>query len=134
MKVTRAKSAKNTKSNVPPEQRVKEYAVAGLLALALVWLLYLNFNIARKEEIARNAAESTQKQLASLQNRQQLLQGNITELSTERGQEATMRETFGVAKPGEGVIIVVPPKVATTTPPQTFTQKWFGWVPFWHGG
>jgi cell division protein FtsB len=110
--------------------RLKDYLWAALLSLALVWLVYLNFNIFRKEQIASQAAHETQEQLNTLQHRQNMLQSNIRELSTERGQEATMRETFGVAKPGEGVIIVVPTAPATTAPPLTFWQKWFGWLKF----
>jgi cell division protein FtsB len=96
-----------------------------------VWLLFLNYNIGKKEEIARHASEATQEQLKSLTARQNSLQGNIGELSTERGQEATLRQTFGVAKPGENVIIVVPPAISTSTPPVSFWQKWFGWALFW---
>lgn len=105
--------------------------IAGALAFVIVWFLYLNFNIFRKEEIARHAAHATQAQLMALQTRQKSLQTNLNELSTERGQEATLRETFGVARPGEDVIIIVPPKIATTTPPVSFWQKWFGWLLFW---
>jgi cell division protein FtsB len=107
---------------------VKEYVVAGMLSVLLVWLISLNVGIAGKEEIARKAAHDTQSQLASLKARQTTLQDSINELSTPRGQEATVRETFGVAKPGEGEIVVVPPKVATTTPPVSFWHKWFGWA------
>jgi cell division protein FtsB len=106
---------------------LKSYVWIGVLTILLVWLVIINVNIFRKEEIARSAAKETQQQLTSLQTREGSLEQNINELSTERGQEATLRETFGVAKPGEGVIIVVPPEVATTTPPLTFWQKWFGW-------
>ncbi len=105
--------------------------IAGALSVLLVWLVFLNVNIARKEEIARHTAQDTQKQLASLQTRQQSLEKDINELSTERGKEATLRETFGVARPGEGVIIVVPGKQATSTPPVSWWQKWFGWAMFW---
>ncbi len=109
---------------------VKDYVKAGLLSVVLIWLLSMNVNIMRKEEIARKAAHDTQAQLASLKARQNTLQGSINELSTPRGQEATVRETFGVAKPGEGEIIVVPPKIATTTPPVSFWHRWFGWLGF----
>ena len=105
----------------------RDYLVAGGLSILLIWLIFLNVNIAKKEEIARTAAHDTQAQLANLSQRQSVLQQDINELSTPRGQEATVRETFGVAKPGEGEIIIVPPKIATTTPPLTFWQKWFGW-------
>jgi cell division protein FtsB len=111
--------------------RTKDYIVAALLSLALVWLLYLVFNIARKEEIARHAAEDTRAQLLTLQQRENTLQQNINDLSTERGQEATLRQTYGVAKPGEQVIIVVPPKEAASTTPPSFWQKTFGWLVFW---
>jgi cell division protein FtsB len=114
----------------PTKSRLKEYVWAGALSFLLVWLVVINVSIFRKEEIAQGAADDTQKQLAALQTRESSLEQNINELSTERGQEATLRETFGVAKPGEGVIVVVPPTVATTTPPVTFWQKWFGWFTF----
>ena len=109
----------------------KDYVVAGFLSILLVWLLFLNFSIAKKEEIARAAAHATQAQLSGLNQRQTVLQSNINELSTTRGQEATVRETFGVAKPGESEIIIVPPVISTTTPPISFWQKWFGWAKFW---
>jgi cell division protein FtsB len=106
----------------------KDYVVAAVLAVIVVWLVFLNVSIYHKEEIARTAAKSTQAQLASLKARETTLQDNINELSTERGQEATLRDTFGVAKPGEDVIVVIPANVATSTPPLTFWQKWFGWL------
>ena len=110
---------------------LRDYVVAGFLGVLLVWLIFLNVSIGKKEEIARKAARDTQAQLASLHSREVTLQNSINELSTPRGQEETVRETFGVAKPGEGEIVVLPPKIASTTPPQTFWQKWFGWVKFW---
>ena len=110
---------------------LREVVLVIVLSLGLVWLVYLNVNIYRKERVAAAAAHDTQAQLSSLQTREKTLQQNVNELSTDRGQEAVLRETYGVAKPGEGVIIVVPPSGATTTPPQSFWQKWFGWLKFW---
>jgi cell division protein FtsB len=104
-----------------------EYVIAGLLAILVLWLLWLLFGIVRKEEIARHAVADTKGELATLQGRQDTLDQNLTELATERGQEATLRETYGVAKPGEGVIIVVPPKEATTTPKLPWWRKFLGW-------
>lgn len=103
-----------------------EYIVAGLLALLVLWLLWLLFGIVRKEEIARHAVADTKADLASLEERQTTLNQNLAELNTQRGQEATLRDTYGVAKPGEGVIIVVPPKEATTTPKLPWWKKLFG--------
>ncbi len=111
--------------------RVKDYLLAAGLALLIVWLVFLNVSIFRKEQIAQAAARASHAQLTSLSTREKTLQANVNELSTERGQEATLRDTYGVAKPGEGVIIVVPQtSVATSTPPLTFWQRWFGWLHF----
>ncbi|HEV7121710.1 MAG TPA: septum formation initiator family protein [Candidatus Paceibacterota bacterium] len=108
---------------------VREYVIVAILALALVWLAFLTFGIARKEEIARHAVKDTQAQLAQLDARRATLQQNISDLSTNRGQEAVLRQTYGVAKPGEEVIIVVPPKDAPPPPALSWWQKmqaWFG--------
>ena len=95
---------------------MREYALAALLALIIIWLLSLIWSIARKEEIARHTVKETRAELAMLREREETLQGNITELSSDRGQEASLRQTFGVAKPGEEVIIVVPEKEVPPPP------------------
>ncbi len=108
------------------QRNIGEYVVAGLLALLVLWLLWLFFGIVRKEEIARHAVRDTKAELASLNERKEVLKQSIAELSTERGQEASLRQTYGVAKPGEGVIIVVPPKEATTTPKLPWWRAFLG--------
>ena len=110
---------------------LREYVIIGLLLVLLVWLIYLNVGIYRKERVAQSAAHDTAAQLNELQSREATLQSNVNELSTARGQEAVLRETYGVALPGEGVIIVVPPTAASTAPPESFWQQWFGWMKFW---
>lgn len=103
--------------------RVREYMTAALLALAAVWLLSLIFGIARKEEIARKTVAETRAELALLKEREATLTANLDELSTERGQEATLRQTFGVARPGEEVIIVVSEKELPPPPPVSWWQR-----------
>ena len=107
----------------PTKRRVGEYVLAGVLALAVVWLLILVWSIAQKEEIARHAAQDTKAQLATLTNRKTALENTIQDLETPRGEEATLRQTYGVAKPGEDVIIVVPSAAATTTPALPWWKK-----------
>ncbi len=109
------------------KKRMSEYVLAGALAVLVLWLLWLLIGIIRKEEIARHAVADTKAELATLQTRQTTLKQNLAELDTERGQEASLRETYGVAKPGEGVIIVVPPKIATSTPTLPWWRKALGW-------
>lgn len=100
--------------------------VAGLLALLVLWLTWLLYGIIRKEEIARRAVAETKAELQNLETRKEILNQNLAELNTERGHEATLRQTYGVAKPGEGVIIVVPPKEATSTPTLPWWRKFLG--------
>ncbi len=115
----------------PSKKRIGEYLITALLVVAILWLLWLIWGIARKEERARKAVEDTRAELAILEERKGVLEGNIAELATERGKEATLRQTYGVAKPGEEVIIVVPPKEATTTPHVPWWKRAFNWAGFW---
>lgn len=107
----------------------REYAVAGGLFVLLIWLMFLFWGIFQKEEVARHAAADAKQQLAALSAREATLQANIDDLHTDRGQEASIRETYGVAKPGEEVIIVVPPEEGETVPKDPWWKiviSWFG--------
>jgi cell division protein FtsB len=102
---------------------MREYAIAALLALVIVWLLSLIWSIGRKEEIARKTVNETQAEVALLEEREKILKANLAELSTARGQEASLRQAFGVAKPGEEVIIVVPEKELPPPPPKAWWRR-----------
>ncbi len=95
------------------KRRVKrpphEYIIALVLLVVALWLTYMLIGIVRKEEIARTAADDARRELSALTEREMTLKENLDELQTVRGQEASIRETYGVARPGEEVIIVVPP-------------------------
>lgn len=109
-------------------KRVGEYLGAGALGLLILWFAWLLWGIAHKEEVARQAVASTKNDLETLQARKAILEKNIAELATPRGEEATLRQTYGVARPGEGVIIVVPGAVATSTPTLPWWRKFLGWL------
>lgn len=94
-----------------------------LLLVGISWLCLLIFGIFRKQEIARQAAADTKVELTLLEERRGTLTANLAELNTERGQEATMRQQYGVARPGEEVIIVVPKKELSPPPELTFWQR-----------
>ncbi len=117
----KTKNARNT---------LREYITVAVLSVVIVWLLYAVVGIFRKEEIARHTVHDTQNQLAALTARHDTLQGNIDYLATPRGQEASLRQDFGVAKPGEEVVIIVPPKVVPQPTPQTFWQRFTGFFGF----
>ena len=106
----------------------REALILVALSLALIWLLWLLWGIVHKEEKARNAAEEAKAELATLQVRRETLEENIAELSTSRGEEATLREAYGVARPGEEVIIVVPDDGREKGPPLPWWRKFLGWL------
>lgn len=108
-----------------------EYVIAGVLSLTALWLLFMVFGIARKEEIARHAVKNTQAELAELEERRIALEANMAELSTARGQEATVRQAYGVAKPGEEVIIVVPAEEEEAPPKIPWFKRLMGWFGWW---
>jgi len=113
------------------KKRVGEYLLAGFLALFLILLAWAVWGIARKEEIARRAVEDRKTELGVLEARKAVLEGNLAELSTERGQEAMIRQNRGVARAGEEVIIVVPPKEEEPGPPLPWHKKILGWFGIW---
>ena len=106
----------------PQKGRVKELILSAILTLGIIWLLTLNWNIYQKEERARTALNETKSELASTAEHQAVLKQNIADLDTERGKEALVRQTLGVARPGEEAIIVVPD---TNGAPQTAPLSWW---------
>ncbi len=97
----------------------------GVLLLVSFWLLSLIWGLAGKAQIAISQAKEVEKQYQSFEDRRIALTASLTALATERGQDAAIRMAFGVARPGEEVIVVVPP----TTPVSTSTRSW--WKRLW---
>jgi len=112
-------------------KRAGQYVLAGFLACIVFVLIWAVFGIARKEEIARTAVDARKAELTVLEERKAVFEGNMNELSTGRGQEATLRQNHGVAKAGEEVIIVVPPKEDGLDPHIPWYTRALGWFGFW---
>ena len=105
----------------------KQAVILGVLVLPILWLGSLIGDLARKARIAIVEANETQAEYAALESRKKNLEADLGTLRTIRGQDAAIREAFGVAKVGEEVIVVVPQPEATSTPPLPWWRKWFGW-------
>ncbi len=86
----------------------REYFLIVFLSLLLVALIAAVFGIFLKEEEARATADRTKQELATLNDRTEKLSKDIQDVTSERGKEAALRQMYGVAKPGEEVIIVTP--------------------------
>ncbi|MFA6502712.1 MAG: hypothetical protein WCT45_00450 [Candidatus Paceibacterota bacterium] len=110
--------------------RAKEWqrgVLIGGLFLVAFWLITLISGLAGKAHIAVSQANDAKRQYESFEARKAMLEANLAALATERGRDAAVRTAFGVARPGEEVIVVVPPATATPTVTQKWWQKLFLW-------
>ena len=98
-----------------------------LLALVIVWLAYLIWGLSGKVAVALQEEREVRAQHSALLLRREALEADVEELKTARGQDAAIREAFGVAKSGEEVIVLVPPTEATATPPLPWWKRFFSW-------
>ena len=110
--------------------RAKEWQrgiLIGVLLLGAFWLLSLICGITGKMHIAISQANDAKREYQSLEARKAALAANLADLATPRGHDAAIRTAFGVARPGEEVIVVVPPVPDASTTP----ESWWQWVVSW---
>ncbi len=101
--------------------------LVGILLLTIFWLASLIWGLARKAHVAVLEAHEAKRQYEALEGRKTLLQANLTALATARGQDAAIRTAFGVARPGEEVIVVVPPELKAPTTTPSWWQRMLSW-------
>ncbi|MBU6214745.1 hypothetical protein KGM48_02790 [Patescibacteria group bacterium] len=99
----------------------------GLLFIAAFWLATSIWSLADKALVAVSQAGETRTQYQSLEARKAILEANLEALGTERGKDAAIRTAFGVARPGEEVIVVVPPATAAPVLEPPWWQKILNW-------
>ena len=99
----------------------------GILLLVAFWLGSLIWGLVGKAEIAISQAHDTRAQYDELEARKLKLESNLATLATPLGRDAAIRTAFGVAKPGEEVIVVVPPQTASTTPSLPWWRRVLDW-------
>lgn len=99
----------------------------GVLLLIAAWFVSLIWGLLGKANIAISEEQQAKAKYEALEARKATLTENLAALATERGRDAAIRTAFGVARPGEEVIVVVPPenKAPTTTP--SWWKRLFGW-------
>ncbi len=99
----------------------------GVLLLVSFWLMSLIWGLSGKAHIAVSQAHEAEMQYQALEERKTALAATLAALATERGQDAAIRTAFGVARPGEEVIVVVPPATATPTTMPSWWQRILNW-------
>ncbi len=104
-----------------------------LICLGLLILLF-SWNIAvfigKAVNTGRNKQMAADK-LAELQQEKEKLSADIERLKTDKGKEESIREKFGLALPGEGLIVVVDEKPVPASVENdtgglfSFFKRWF---------
>lgn len=105
----------------------RRWALICFLLLVAFWLASLIWGLAGKAKIAISQANDANRQYQSLEKRKAALQADLSALATARGQDAAIRTAFGVARPGEEVIVVVPPMAVAPTSTPSWWQKIINW-------
>ena len=82
--------------------------------------IYSKEHILLEKKMAEEKVEALQKQKAQLS-------GDIDKLKTDQGVEDSIREKFGFAKPGEGMIVVVDDKPAPVAPEEKKENGFEAW-------
>jgi cell division protein FtsB len=94
-----------------------------ILAIAIVFFGNATWGLYKKEKESAANALIAEKELAKLQDRQQLLNSEIDRLHTDAGIEEEIRSKYSVSKSGENVVIIVDKDQNQNVP----TQQKEGW-------
>ena len=95
----------------------------GIVLLFFAWNILGLWNKMQDTEKNKNLVEN---QITNLQQQQQKLTSDINNLNTDQGKERIFRENFGLAKSGEGEIVILDDKNLPPSPP-TSSGFWGFW-------
>lgn len=109
-------------------KRVLMLALVTLLAFVLIEL----WDVYQKERESRVLRLQAEAQLEEMRVQERHLSAEIEDLRTVRGKEAALREQYEVGRDGEGLIVIVEPKVPEPMQASTTWEKWVTrYLPFW---
>lgn len=108
-------------------RQMRRGILIGVLLLAAFWLASLIWGLSGKARVAITQAREAEWRYRELALRRAELQASIAALATPRGRDAAIRTAFGVARPGEEVIVLVPPATATPTTTPSWWERFLGW-------
>jgi cell division protein FtsB len=106
---------------------IESKPVLMLLVFLLVFFIFGVIGFTGKMMATSENRKIAENKLAELQKQKTELSANIAKLKTDAGIEEGIREKFGLAKEGEGLIIVVEDK--NKPEPVVLKQGWFS--SFW---
>lgn len=102
----------------------------GLRLAGALFLLFITVGMVRaawsmygRLNIATAGQQDAEARLAGLEAQKKAISASVAQLSSARGEEALLREHYGVVRPGEGVVQIVD-QVSTTTSSDAASQGW----------
>lgn len=104
----------------------------GLLALVALVLLAVPgvWGVFQKERESAERRAEAETERADLERRQKQLSADIEQLESDRGIEEMLREQYGLAERGEGLIVIVERPISAPTRATSTLREWF-WKTFW---
>lgn len=110
-------------------EEILRFCLSTLGVAALVFLTVISVRAAwgmyGKMADASIAEEGSERELAALETQKAAVTASLEELSTARGQEAALRERYGVARPGEGVMQIVAGSASSSADDAAASGNWF---------
>jgi len=97
----------------------------GILLLFFAWNVFNFWN--KMQETAKNK-RIVEDKVTALQQQKEKLEADINSLNTDEGKEKLFRENFGLAKEGEGVIMIIEDKNAPKASLGTNTGSFFSFL------
>lgn len=109
---------------------VESWPVLTVLTIVLLFFAWGVVGLLGKMQTTRENRKIAENKLAELEQQKGKLAASIQNLKTDEGKEQIFREDYGLAKDGEGLIVVVDdqnPPGAPSTGGQGFFSKLFFW-------
>ena len=110
----------------------ESWPVLALLGALVLFFSYEIIGFVGKMEVTRSNRERAEYKVAELKKEKEKLSSDIAKLKTEQGIEESIREKFGLAREGEGLIIVVEDR-KQTVPETAAPSGFFSWLGSWFG-
>lgn len=100
-----------------------------VLALLNIFIVKANWQLYGKERYTHKNMIEAKKEAEDLEKRELELQASVSNLRSAEGIDLELRRKFQVVKPGESVVVIVPPGAATSAP-DTLEEKPSLWQNF----
>ena len=101
------------------------------LTVFVLFALWAVLGVFQKERDSKTLREEAELQLKDLEKREIALRARIASLETQRGQEAALRDAYGVGKEGEAMVQIVDKPATSTENTQPEKIGWFQRIFWW---